>query len=77
MVASSSPWSLTEWRVTVDRSAAHTPALYHFVRRPPGSEARTETSTHEPGGVSTSHDGTARLIPKPAVVSGLVTSPKT
>src|SRR6185295_11090472 len=75
MEASGSPWSLTEWRATVEPSAAHTPALYHFVSRPPGSCARTDTSTQEPGGVSTSHDGTARVIPKPAWVSGLVASP--
>ena len=77
MAASPSPWSFTEWRETVDRSAAHTPALYHLVRRPPGSCARSDISIHEPGGVSTFHDGTARAIPKPAGVSGLVTSPKT
>ena len=75
--ASPSPWSFTEWRATVEPSAAHTPALYHLVRRPPGSWARSDTSTQEPGGVSTSHEGTARTIPNPAGVSGLVTSPKT
>src|SRR5437870_4250409 len=76
-VASSSPWSLTEWRATVDPSAAHTPALYHLVRRPPGSRARSETSIHEPGGVSASQEGMARVTPNPAGVTGLVTSPKT
>ena len=75
--ASASSWPPTEWRATVEPSAAHTPALYHFVRRPPGSCARSDTSIHDPGGVSASQEGTARVIPNPAGVSGLVTSPKT
>src|SRR5688572_11470108 len=39
-LASSSFWSFTECRATVEPSAAHTPALYHLVIRPPGSWAR-------------------------------------
>src|SRR5688572_5059744 len=73
---SPSPWPFTEWRATVESSAAHTPALYHLLSRPPGSWARSDISIHEPGGVSASHDGTARVIPNPAGVIGLVTSPK-
>ena len=61
----------------MEPSAAHTPALYHFVRRPPASRARSETSIHEPGGVSASQEGTALVRPNPAAVIGLVTSPNT